>query len=308
MGAVCCQVVRCTVLSLVVENQKMVFKRADALRSISEGLTWVQLTCEQQGLLKLFDNHIVAQHFFCRLLNAVFGLQLEEMDLVRANYPAIDLGDKVNGIAYQITTERRGEKMQSTLDQFVAYELHKQYSELKILVIGDRQSGYKALNIPSELSFTWEDDIIDIGGLLQVIGRLDTGPLERLADVVQAEIKGVSASFDLRLYVTAHNEAKTWRWGDETKMTYTAEEGDDIIVILPSLPYLERVKAGGPIEPLRYKTETGSAFQWDFPALDFKFQNRGSAALVMMEAVLDVEESVLDATPAIALRACAKTP
>ena len=54
----------------------MVFKRTDALEVIADGLGWIKMSCELRGLLKLFDNNVVAQRFFCQLLNAAFDLCL----------------------------------------------------------------------------------------------------------------------------------------------------------------------------------------------------------------------------------------
>src|SRR5258707_10182538 len=124
----------------------MVFKRADSLAVIADALALIKLSCEQRGWLKLFDNHVVAQHFFCRFLNAAFDLCLVEMDLIQANFPAIDLGDATNRIAYQVTTEPRGEKVQHTLDKFVEHGLERQYDNLRILVIGERQKKYKTVS------------------------------------------------------------------------------------------------------------------------------------------------------------------
>jgi len=56
------------------------------------------------------------------------------MDKVRANYPAIDLGDAKRKVAYQITTEKRANKIQSTLDKFIQHKLNETYDTLKILI------------------------------------------------------------------------------------------------------------------------------------------------------------------------------
>jgi hypothetical protein len=163
----------------------MVFKRTDAPAVIADGLAWIKGSCEQRGLLKLFDNNIVAQRFFCQLLNAAFDLDLQVMNDVRTNYPAIDLGDSTNRIAYQITTEKRSDKVQSTLEKFVHHGLHQHYDALRILIIGDRQSTYTAVDVPNGLKFDCDQDILDIQGLLKQIDSLDTAHLERLRAIFE---------------------------------------------------------------------------------------------------------------------------
>src|SRR5262249_21755746 len=103
----------------------MVFKSGDSLRTITEALGWIMQTCRLQGMIKLFDNHVQAQRFFCRFLNSAYSLQLQQMDHIQTNYPAIDLGDAKNKVAYQITTDKGSDKIQHTLDKFVTHGLSR---------------------------------------------------------------------------------------------------------------------------------------------------------------------------------------
>jgi hypothetical protein len=167
----------------------MALLRGDLLRTITDGLGWVKNTCELQGVLKLFDSHVVSQHFFCRLLNCVYRLRLEKMDQIQANYPAIDLGDSANRIAYQITTERGGDKVQHTLDMFLKHGLEKMFDTLKILVIGERQQTYKSVDVQPGISFDCERDIVGIKEFLKYIETLNTPHLEELQAVIVEELK-----------------------------------------------------------------------------------------------------------------------
>ena len=67
--------------------------------------------------------------------------------------------------------------------------------------------------------------------------------------------------------------------------------------------YLSCCNAGGPIEPLNYRTSTRCPFLWDFPQLDFKVLNNSPNTIYLTELILDVEESVLDPLPIIAIKA-----
>ena len=167
----------------------MVLKRAEALEFISDRLAWIKVACEQRGWLKLFDEHVVAQHFLCRFLNAAFNLALVEMDRIQANFPAIDLGDSTNRIAYQITSERRGKKVQHTLDKFVKHGLDKRYDTLRLLIIGDRQGTYNSVVVPPSLQFDCNRDIMGIEELVKQIGNLDSTRLEMLQTILAEEVK-----------------------------------------------------------------------------------------------------------------------
>jgi hypothetical protein len=167
----------------------VVFKRTDSLETIADGLAWIKLCCEQRGWLKLFGDHVAAQHFFCRFLNAAFNLSLVELDQIQANYPAIDLGDTTNRIAYQVTSERGGDKVQHTLDTFVRHGLEKKYDTLRILIVGNRQATYKTVAVPPTLVFDCDRDILGIEELVKYIGSLGSSRLEQLQTIMADEIK-----------------------------------------------------------------------------------------------------------------------
>lgn len=172
----------------------MVFKRADALRAITEELGRIVNTCELQGILKLFDNHVQAQHFFCRLLNSIYGLKLQEMDQMQANYPAIDLGDTTNRVAYQITTEKGGDKVQHTLDKFIKHGLGADYDTLKILIVGTRQATYKTVKVPDTMQFDCDGDILGVPDLVKHLNTLSSLKLEDVARVMREELVAVPHS------------------------------------------------------------------------------------------------------------------
>ena len=167
----------------------MVFTQTDSLGAISDGLAFIKTACEQRGWLKFFDNHVVSQSIFCRFLNTAFNLSLVEMDQIKANFPAIDLGDSTNRIAYQVTSERGGDKVQHTLDKFVEHDLDKQYDTLRILIIGDRQSTYKTVTVPSSVQFDCERDIMGIEELVKLLGTLDLQRLEALQSIMIREVQ-----------------------------------------------------------------------------------------------------------------------
>lgn len=166
----------------------MVFKRTESLRAITDGLGRIVHTCALQGLLKLFDDHVQAQHFFCRLLNAIYGLQLQQMDQIQANYPAIDLGDPTNRVAYQVTAEKGRDKVQHTLDKFVEHGLQATYDTLKILVIGDRQATYKTVKVPDAIQFDCDGDILGIADLVRHLNTLPSGRLEEVEAIMNEEL------------------------------------------------------------------------------------------------------------------------
>jgi len=166
------------------------FNRADYLRTITDGLRRVERTCELQGILRLFDDHTLAERFFCLILNAAYELQLQHMEQIRSNHPAFDLGDAKKRVAYQITADEKGKKVQHTLDKFVGHGFEKQYDKLRILIIGNRQASYKSVKVPPQIQFDCDSDIIGIPELLEHIATLDTARLRELSEIIEVELRG----------------------------------------------------------------------------------------------------------------------
>jgi hypothetical protein len=165
------------------------FTREVALKLIVDGLAQVAASCETGGSLHLLDNNTLAHHFYCRLLNEMYGLKLDVMDRIVSNYPAIDLGDVDKHIAYQITRDKTSAKVSRTLNTFMKRGLQARFHKLKVLVIGKKQRSYEALKIPTGLAFNPEEDIVDHTNLVRAADGLPTPCLERLAKIVDEELE-----------------------------------------------------------------------------------------------------------------------
>jgi len=286
-----------------------VFKRSDSLAAIADGLALIKLSCEQRGWLKLFDNNVVAQHFFCRFLNTAFGLRLVEMDQTQANYPAIDLGDPTNRVAYQVTTERRSDKVQHTLDKFVAHGLEKQYDTLRILIIGDRQATYKPVFVPAQLPFDCDRDIIGIEELVRHLGTLDSDRLEMLQVILAEEVKPPAGGLagltvDVGVERDPPNDGRCAEVypPDRILRYFFAKEtirGEEWTIIAPDVGYLALLESGSQVEAVKF---FHSPFRCHFPNLDVTFVNNSGETLVVTEAAFEVSESVPEVAPVIVFK------
>ncbi|MBL8796662.1 MAG: SMEK domain-containing protein [Planctomycetia bacterium] len=162
--------------------------REAALKTVVDGISWLDSQAKLRGTIHLFDAHTVMQEVFCLLLNEMHDLQLKVLDNIQPNFPAIDLGDEVRKRAFQITAETTSKKAQETLNAYARHNLAPRYGRLQIIMIGDRQGTYDKLNVPPAISFAWEDDIIDTKRLIRQITGLGTEKLMRVAEVIRKEI------------------------------------------------------------------------------------------------------------------------
>lgn len=168
------------------------FLRENYISNITSKLSWIVSEIKQKGLLRLYDDHIHAETFFCGLLNVIFGYQLINANFYEPNAAAIDLADATNRIAVQITTERTAAKVKKTLEKFKIHKLDRQYDRLVILIVGDRPKYHAVFETDCGLSFSAENDIWGIESLIKEIGRQDNSKLALISDYLDKQLIPVS--------------------------------------------------------------------------------------------------------------------
>ena len=163
-------------------------KKEILLKSIVQELVALEQYIESMGLLGLYDSHIIAEDFIAGLLNLVFGYRLENLNYIHQNQPGIDLGDRSKGVAFQVTAEKTGRKIQETIDTFVDKQLYVQYSELYFLILVRKQSSYSAVTTGGHFSFDPERHVLDFGDLKKAIRTCPVDKLGQIYDFLQQEI------------------------------------------------------------------------------------------------------------------------
>lgn len=166
----------------------MSLARPDLIRNITYDLTHLEKSIESLGKIKLLDLNVAAEHFYKELLNKIFQYELKNLNTYAPNTPAIDLGDEKSGVAFQVTAERRSEKIQRTIDKFASNGLSAKYPHLKILVIGKRTGNYSSIKVPQGISFNTKTDIVDTNDLIRKINSESTALVRAIHDLIKSEI------------------------------------------------------------------------------------------------------------------------
>jgi len=92
-------------------------------------------TINSHNTAGLFDINKLAEGLALKLLNEIYGYDLENLNYEKSNYPAIDLGDKTNKIGFQISTRTDSRKIKESLEKFVKGP-HKTYSNgIRFLIL-----------------------------------------------------------------------------------------------------------------------------------------------------------------------------
>jgi hypothetical protein len=119
----------------------MIDLRQEAFNSISRVLAITRYDIEQRQLINEYSLNIHAENYFRDVFNFVYGKNYENENFYSQNNSCIDLVDKAEKIALQITTTRTKEKIDNT---FKALKLtkYKDYS-LKIFYLLDKSKPNK---------------------------------------------------------------------------------------------------------------------------------------------------------------------
>lgn len=169
--------------------------RGHLIGEIIDGLTAVSQQVSTRCQLGLTDLNRYLEDFFRDFLNAALSLNLHNLNEQRSNAPGIDLGDKVNSIAFQITSSKTSEKVNKTLR--VISKGAGEYENNFVLVIGKKQTKYSLeKDLCEKLGFL-ENDIWDIDDLCRKTISLPLDELQALYEIVRQNLTRVRIELEI---------------------------------------------------------------------------------------------------------------
>lgn len=140
----------------------------------------------QRGLT---DINKAAENFYRGLLNIILDAELINMNLMKMDFPAVDLAERNGGLCVQVTSSEGRDKINHTLEEFFGNDLQKTYQRLIVVIIGTKPK-YNKTPFPTEDGFVLDrdSDIWDTAGLLQQIEGLDGDRLKRVDEYLTWEL------------------------------------------------------------------------------------------------------------------------
>lgn len=135
---------------------------------------------ESLNSLKLYDINLHAENVIIPLLNKTYGLNLVNINFEEKNANAIDLIDKDNRVAFQVTSTSDSDKVKHTLEQFIKHDRFKDYDTLYIYLLKEKQTKYtdKSFDeiIDGKFSFNSKTNILDFSNILQEVNSWPSLP------------------------------------------------------------------------------------------------------------------------------------
>ncbi len=147
----------------------------------------------------LFDIDHTLEDFCTGLLNIIFGWELKNINYEKMNTPAIDLGDEVESVAVQITSDKTGEKVKETIAKFLEKNLDKKYSRLMLVLLVQKQNSYSfSYDTKNRISFSIKNDILDFSDLLTSIKK--NNKLREIYEYIQKEFPETCKKVDFEMF------------------------------------------------------------------------------------------------------------
>lgn len=190
------------------------------LKNIAESLALLSKEVTILNAVNLYDINIVAEDFFPKLLNLIYGFDLKNANYLEKNAPAIDLFDPKNRIAVQVTSDNTSTKIKHTIKEFNKNQSYKLYDRLLILILTHKKSYTADFDTQGKFRFEKRRDILDVEDVIKDIRKLDTEQIQSISSYLSEElcnkiyaVKQTQASeidtiIELIEYISQHKEIK----------------------------------------------------------------------------------------------------
>jgi hypothetical protein len=140
-------------------------KKKELYDEIDRYLSSLQAYIKIQNKNGTFDINKYCEDFIGELLNIIYGLELNNLNSIQKNYPAIDLGDEKASICIQVTATNSSQKIKHTLDKFQKKKLYDKYNEINIFILGEKKNYNNSDFTFSEFDFDQDRNILDFSTL-----------------------------------------------------------------------------------------------------------------------------------------------
>jgi hypothetical protein len=112
------------------------------IERINEKIAVLSHEISRSGKLGLLNIHKQCENLIKRVLNTAFDYHLEDLNDGKNNFPGLDIGDKAIGLAFQVSSDKTSAKVNDMLGQVIKREYYKIFKDIKLFVLGDKQSSY----------------------------------------------------------------------------------------------------------------------------------------------------------------------
>ncbi|MBZ9772493.1 SMEK domain-containing protein [Mesorhizobium sp. CO1-1-8] len=171
--------------------------RGYLIGEIVDNLTAVRADVEQRARLGLTDLNKFSEDFFKFILNKTYGYDLRSLNADRSNEPGLDLGDRKQRVAFQVTSRANKEKIETTYAK-ITDEQRQQYDDIRFFVVGWKQNSVSLdESLREAVGFDLKTTVVDLNDLLMAIVPLEIDQLREVYDYVSKETVRIRAELEV---------------------------------------------------------------------------------------------------------------
>lgn len=165
----------------------MSLPRPRNINRIKHRLAELSVALKAGARANLNDDCRVLETICARIFNALFGLNLTNLNLAQPNFPAADLGDRDKRVAFQITVESSADKISGTAAKAAEHNLANDFDTLTIFFLLEKKPALpKRFTQPPKAP---RIDTWDIADLLKQIESIDDlKAIEAAANILDEEM------------------------------------------------------------------------------------------------------------------------
>ena len=158
--------------------------------AITDALAVLGRKVELQSSLNLTDLNIVAEDFYCTLLNLILNAEFKNLNTLDQNAQAIDLGCNKTNTCIQVTSTSDLKKTRKTVSSFVSSNNHKKYKKLIVLILDKKKKhNIKKVSEGTDYTLNTEEDIWDYRDLIKKIPPQNLALWKEIAEFLQQSLK-----------------------------------------------------------------------------------------------------------------------
>lgn len=157
-----------------------IFNKSEKLQNINLRFSWLSAYLANSNAIGFFDDNKSAEDFCIPLLNIIYDLELVNLNSVKKNHPAIDLGCSKTKTSIQITSNGTLSKLKNTKQLFDRHQLNVTYNAPWILELSnDKHSSHP--------------DVKTLKDIYQAISLLTDEKISRIDDHLNATLRDVES-------------------------------------------------------------------------------------------------------------------
>ncbi|SHH92440.1 hypothetical protein SAMN05444671_4306 [Flavobacterium sp. CF108] len=159
-------------------------RQQEEIREINSYIQAWLLEIKISTTLSYTDINKVSEGTCLKLLNLIYGYELEDLDKEKKNFPAVDLGNSTSSkIAFQITSNTTKDKIRQSLKKFKKHNLDKRFTGgIKFLLLHGTKKTRTTIEGYEDI-FDGDRDILYLSDLVREIAAIYVSDQERFFEI-----------------------------------------------------------------------------------------------------------------------------